>query len=135
MTIEDAIFSRLSGYANLTALVGQAIYPIRRGQSTKAVPPYVTYQLITDVPLYAMGVTVDVARPLYQFNCWASTPNAATDIAAQVRAAIEGQYGQVWGGESGVTIQCCHIKDVQDVFDEQTGWFGRFVDAEVNYET
>lgn len=135
MTIEDAIYSRLSGYASLTALVGTAIYPVRRGQSTKSNPPYVTFQLISDVPLYAMGVTVNVARPLYQFNCWATTPQLATDVAAQVRAAIEGQYRQVWGGESGVTIQGCHIKDVQDVFDDETGWFGRMVEAEVNHET
>ena len=45
MTIQSEIYSRLSGYAALTAIVGTRICPIRLPQNTSF--PAVTFQIIS----------------------------------------------------------------------------------------
>ena len=96
MSLESVIYSRLSGYAGLTALVSTRIFP-------DALPPDVTYPAVSfwrsgpSRPLPAMGSDPALLAIPLQVDCWAqntdpgqtSARTAAQAIGVQVLAALQ----------------------------------------------
>ena len=92
-TIEDAIFTRASGFGGLAALVTNRVYP--RRLPSGATLPAVTYGLIDDVEPQAMGVGVGVTTARFQITAWAETFDGARDVGVQIRAAFKRWRGTV----------------------------------------
>lgn len=90
-TIDSALYTRLSGYAGLSALVSTRIYPPPVHQNEAA--PYVTYQEISRVPIHGMGTTHTLTDIRYQIDCWAETLAGAKAVAKQVKAALDNYHG------------------------------------------
>jgi hypothetical protein len=129
MSIEAAIYTKLSGSTGLTDLTSTRIYPVTKGKATDTLP-YVVFQKISDVHLYHMGGEVTIRRPVYQFSCWDSTPHGAEAVARQVAAAINQQQNAAWGS---VTVQACFIQNELQDFNDETGRHRAIVDAEICY--
>ena len=102
--IEQAIYSRLSGFAGLTALVGDRI-------SHEVTPqddgyPQVVFNRVSTRRYPAMGSNAGVATSRVQVNIYGATALSAQETAVQVRAALSR-----WRGTAGgVTVQA--------IFDE-----------------
>lgn len=100
--LEDALYSYLSGYAGLTALVDKRIYPFLAPQGVSA--PYCVYSKIGNQRQYSHDGYSTLQRPRVQISCFAATYVTAHAIAEQIVAAME-----AWPDTNA---------DVQVVFEE-----------------
>lgn len=95
--IEEGLYTKLSGTAGITALVGSRIYSTRLPQG--ATLPAITFQRISTTRDIHHGGPVQGAEAFFQISCWAATPKAGKEIAAAVRAAVHGVHG-TWGTDT-----------------------------------
>lgn len=100
MTIEQAIYEALTENAGVTALVGTRVYPVIAPQA--ATLPLIVYTLISGQQEESHSGASGLARPRYQFDCYAETITAAFALGEAVRLAIHGFAGTL-GGAGGVT--------------------------------
>lgn len=94
MTIHSEIYSRLSGYSGLTALVSTRIYPNLAPQNVTY--PYVTFRQVSAVRESGFGADIDIIRTRIQLDAFAETHLSSRNIAAQIIAAL-----QRWSNPSG----------------------------------
>ena len=130
-TIEDAIFTRGSTFAGLTALLGTnptRLYPTQAPQN--AVAPYVTYQMISDPREHAMGVDPGVAHPRFQFSPWAKTRTEAKAVTVQLIAC----YSRWRGIVASVDVLDSFLDNEGDVgLDDVVLLYQRFVDFLISH--
>ncbi len=121
--IEEALFSRLSGFAGLQALIGNParVYPMVFPQGSTL--PAVTYQKISKDGETKYSSTTKMAHPRFQFDCWARGVDGVSQsypsvkaIAEQVRLALSGFIGTV----SGVVIDAIRPAGEHELYDPQT---------------
>lgn len=110
MSVESEIYSRLSGYADLTALVGAKIYPLTIPPAIAL--PALSYFKVSDIPTHAMGSDGDIKTVRVQVSCWAATYNAVKSIEVQVRAALS-RY-------RGGNIKDCFFDGSIDLYESET---------------
>ena len=124
--LDAAIFTRLSTYAPLLALVPKAkmaAVTIPQGTAT----PYVVYQTIDDLPDYAHDGLVDLRHPRIQVSSYAATFGAAKAIAAQVTAALT-----TWPA-ANAEIQCVSLENSIPLYDAASGLFAFITDFTICY--
>jgi len=128
--IESVIYSRLSGYAGLTALVGTRIYPNFVPQNTAA--PCVSFQLVASVEPQAMGAGTGVIRSRFQFSVFVAKDNllSGKNVMAQVKAALK-RYRD--SGSSPVVQDTFFLNEV-DIYDSETEEHQLIVDFEIIYQ-
>lgn len=112
MTIRNAIYSRLNGFAGLTSLVSDRVYSKQVSQDS--VRPLVFFEMTGTQRISAIngdsGTVIRTIRVISE----ALTLDAALDVSEQVRAAL-----QRWSGvEDGITIMDTFINDESDSFDD-----------------
>lgn len=117
MQLEEALYSYLSGYAGLSSLVSNRVYPVLLPQDCQL--PAVTYQRVSGPRVHCQGGDPGIAHPRIQVSCWAVTYSAARSIAAQVIAALQDFTGTM-GGTGGVTVQASFLDDDADLYDPET---------------
>lgn len=100
--IEDSLFTRLSGFGGLTALVASRIYPNLAPQN--AAYPHVTFRRVTSDRPSAMNRDSGVVRARFQFDTFNEAYDGARLVRDQLRAAL-----QRWRDPGGTPV-------VQDVF-------------------
>lgn len=110
--IEQAIYTRLGAFAGLTALVSTRIYPALLPQDP--VYPAVTYTTISAERVSAMGADPGVARRRMQVSAWGATFTSASDVAEQVRAALQRHRGTADGTE----ILDIYVENTLDLYDD-----------------
>jgi len=130
MSVESDVFTRLSGYANLTTLLGGLdphghvkIYALTMGQDTEL--PALTYFKVSDIPEHAMGGDAHVKTVRVQVSCWADTYGVAKALEVQVKAALS-RY------QSG-NIQDCFLDGSIDLYDPEVDAYHVPVDFIVFY--
>ena len=124
MSIESTLYTRLSTFAGLTALVSTRIYPLIAPQGVTY--PAVTYQRISTMPReVAMGSDPGIARARIQVTAWGDTYTSVKAIADQIRLALE-RYNTTG-------IFDIYIIAENDLYDEEALKFGAAIDAEVVY--
>ena len=127
MSIENAIYSRLSGYAGLSALVSTRIYPSLMPQDTTM--PAVTYQRISGLPISLLSSDTDIIDARFQFSCFASTYDSGRAVVKQIRLAL-----QRWSGtEATVTILDSLMENDTDLYDPDTMLHYPVVDFLISY--
>lgn len=130
MAIEELIFSRLSGFAALSALVGARIYPGDMPQNV--VMPAISYRRVTDEtpqPQQVVGAT-DLIRAHFQFDCWGKDYDSARDVRLQLRAALKR-----WSTTGPPVVQVIFALAEVDLGREpDTGLRHLVADYEINYE-
>lgn len=102
-TINEAIYSRLSGAAGVSALVSSRIYP---GLAPQGTPwPFVVYWRDSSDYLTTLDAQTSVAESKFTVLCYAETYLGAEALSAAVRAALVG-----WTATSGPQVQHCLIE-------------------------
>lgn len=132
MRLEEAIYTRLSTFAPLAALVAGRIYAVRAPQSETR--PRITYQRISGASDHVLSGPSGLTDTRVQVDCWAddpatsSTPATVTayaqarDVALQVKAALDGFRGLVTSGESpsdSLRIKSTRLENDQDLPEEE----------------
>jgi len=130
MTVEAAIYSRLSGYTALTALLGldttgsnPAIYPNIREQDAPL--PSLEYRLVGDKSYSAMGVDSGIVSARFQIDIWAASFTAAKAIEQQVKAAMR-RY-------KTTGVFDTFIISTQDLFESDSRQQHIAIDIEIHY--
>lgn len=129
MLIEEGIYSYLSGYAGLTALVSTRIYPLENPQNVTL--PAVCYQLIStpQAPGYTHQGPSNLLMPRFQFDCYAGTSLACRQIAAQVRAAMDGYEGLM----GTVVVAVAQVVSDRAAYEDEPRRFRAGVDVQIQY--
>ncbi len=83
--IEETIFSDLSSFAGLSALIATRIYPLRMPQGSTF--PAVVYTRVSGARINNLDGE-NIQNPRYQIDCWAETYSAAKAVAAQIELAF-----------------------------------------------
>jgi len=131
MIIEEALYAYLTNYAELTALVGDRIYPVILPQNTTL--PAVTFQRISGIREYSQSGPSGLAHPRFQFSCWAEKYEEAKAVAEQIRLALEGYKGMM-GGSDGVRVDAIYVEDDHDIYDPETKEYHVALDAIIWHE-
>ncbi len=114
MEINDALFTYLSGYAGLTVLVGDRIYPDILPQ--KNTGSAIAYQLISRVRDHLFRQDSNMARSRYQFSAYASSRSISKAVAKQLRLALQNYTGFM----NGVNISAVEIDGEVDDYEPDT---------------
>jgi len=98
--IGQALSARLTGDSAVTALVGTRIYPMEGPKD--AAYPLITYMQVSSGDNSSRGLTGAQKhfRTLQQIDIYGRTALEAQAIASAVRASLDGQVNQTWGGVS-----------------------------------
>ncbi len=135
MEINTALFTYLSGYAGLTALVGKRIYPDSLPQSSKY--PAISYQQVSETEVDTFNQPATIIGPIYQFNCWADTRAEAKAVAKQLRLAFKNLVGVIGGG-GGVTIagveKINQLDNIEKDADGQVITYNTIADYQIWYQ-
>lgn len=126
MTVETVLFSRLSGFAGLNALISNRVYPTVIPQNSPL--PVVSYRRISTTRESAMGSDTGIARARFQLDSFAESFSAVRPVAEQVRAAL-----QRWRNNSGTVVQDSFILSEDDDYDHETKLYRVMQDFEVIY--
>lgn len=86
--IGEVIYTKLTGYAALSALIGARVYPGQLPQ--RPTLPAICYARVstTAVQTRDNAGRAGLERPRYQFDCWATTRKEARQVAAELRYAL-----------------------------------------------
>ena len=125
MAVEDAIYSRGTTHAGLSALIGLRLYPGLAPQNVAY--PAVVYQRISAIPESLMTADTDILRERFQFTVLAEDYAGASVVAAQVKSAF-----QRWQGtEASVVIEDSFLAGDIDLYDPDTELHQRAIDFEI----
>ena len=109
ISVGKAIYSLLTGYTNLTALVDDKIYPIFAPDET--INPFIVYQRANNTIQYSKdGLVYDEVS--LTVNVVSDNYTECINISEQVRAALELKNGTY----SGVNIYQCLFTGVSEDF-------------------
>lgn len=115
--IEEAIYTRLSGWSGLRALVSDGIYPLTAPQNAHA--PFVIYQRASGPRLRSIVGGSGQANPRFQIDGYAPTYPAAKLVAAQIRLALDNFRGSiVLPSGRTVVIRACSLESDRDLIDD-----------------
>lgn len=87
MTIASEIYTALTGYSALTALVSDKIRPVEADRDDE--PPYVVYEVVSAVPENGLDGHLGKTQYRVQIDAWATTHQAAAEIRDAIRDAME----------------------------------------------
>jgi hypothetical protein len=114
MSLKASLYTYLSTYAGLTALIGTRIYPsgdVPQGP----VIPYCVYSRPNSERVYSHQGFSSLTDDNLQINCYSTTTLSVEAIEAQVIAAIE-----AWPATNG-SVQAAFVDNVVgDLYDPQT---------------
>lgn len=119
--LEEGLFSYLSTYGALVALISDRVYPLRIPQN--AVMPCLTYQRISTPRILThqtSGATGDLAHPRFQFDAWGATLAAVKAITDVLRAALNGKTGSIGTAPNAFTIQAALVEDESPEYNPET---------------
>lgn len=124
--LDAALFSRLSTFAALTALVSAAkISALTAAQGV--VTPYVVWQEIDDIPDYSHQGRSSLRHPRVQVSSYASSLGNAKAINAQVMVALE-----TWPS-ANADVQDVSVENVIPLYDAATTLFAVISDFFIWY--
>jgi hypothetical protein len=112
-TIDTALFTRMSTFAGLSALIGTRIYPAPAAQDVAG--DYVTIQQISGPRQYAMGGATGLVDARFQVDCWSGSSVGVRALAEQVRLALSHYHGT----SDSVTVDLVLLENEQKLYDEE----------------
>lgn len=123
--VEAALYSRLTTYAGLTALVSTRTYDAS-SVPQKPTTPFVAYRRVSTRRHPAMGADTDLIAARFQVDALGTDYSATKAVGEQIRAALQRWSGSV----ASVTILDTFIVDERDLpFEPDTEARGVSIDA------
>lgn len=117
-TLDEGLYSYLTAYSGLTALVSTRVYAFKLPQGVTL--PAVTIQRIStprSLTHDSAGIGSELSNPRFQINAWATTYASAKAISDQIRAALNGHRGTTG---TGVTINAALVDDERPSYEPET---------------
>lgn len=129
MSIEEALYAKLTSAANLTELVSNRVYPVKLPQNPTL--PAITYQRVSTSRYHTHDTGFSgLARPRFQFDCYASSYLGAKNLLEALRATLEGFSGYV-----GTTrIQGALSQNETDFYEDVSGLYRRSIDFMIHHQ-
>lgn len=86
--IHEVIYTQLTTHAGLAALIGSRVHPGQLPQ--RSTLPALTYRRVTTLRVATRDGDgkAKLARPRFQFDCWAATYATAREVATQLIDAL-----------------------------------------------
>jgi hypothetical protein len=135
MKAADVLFTRLSTFAGVTAIVGSGtaarIYGIALPQNVAL--PAIVMRATNSERIESVYSDPGMATVRMQLTCWsADSAKEARDLAEQVRGALE-RYGSALSGTviAGVTVYDIHMGSEAELYDPEVKAFAVAVDYSV----
>ena len=136
MTIEAVIFTRLSTFAGVTALVGDRTFFVEVPQNSEM--PAISYRRITGERIPVMGVNSGLVRALFQFDCWSGEKADGTRGSVDEARAVADQVIKAldrWTNTVGTVVQDSFPRRDLDLPPEEDGkMYHSAVDFEIFFE-
>lgn len=129
MTVEEALYSILSGNAGVAALVSTRIYPVQPPQGATA--PWVVYSKAASPRELTYGQDLG-GHPHFDLVCTGKTFDSAAAVSLAVRAALQNYTGLV-GGAGGCSIVAAQQQNEVDMYDPQYLLYHRILDFRISY--
>lgn len=129
MAFEDSLWSYLTGYAGLSALISTRLYPNVIPETAPA--PAVAYQRISRQRWRSRDGYSGKSVSRYQFTAVGDTPSDARDVALQIVAALESFAGTM----DGLTVDVAMVDDERDDYLPRSQEYTEQVDVDVIHET
>lgn len=100
--IYEAIRTRLLATANVAAIVGARVYPLRMPDNGDL--PAITLEITSSRHVESMSGSSGLVAVGMAIDCWARSIDATHDLAEKVRLSLQGYRGTVGGHEiQGIT--------------------------------
>lgn len=127
MTIEAVLFTRLSTFAGLTALVGTRIYPSVAPQNVTA--PFVTYRRISAVRRSGFGQDIGIVSARFQLDAIALTYSSMRAVVEQIVLAL-----QRWRSDlTNPAVIETFIENEYEIYEDEPDLYHGAVDVIVHY--
>jgi hypothetical protein len=123
MSMDSDLYTYLSTYASLTALVGIRIYPVECVPKTCPLP-YVTYECVDNPGIHLMGGDADLHSPTYEINVFSSTMGVLKSIEVVVVAALQDYRGTMG---STVVQRIFYEDSIYNEYDPDIGTYSQTV--------
>ena len=91
--VREAVYTKLSGTAGVSALVGTRVYP--KVMPQQPTMPALVYQMIDNNRTQVHRGQTTGAKARVQVTCWGSTTASCEAVSEQVRLAMIGAVGSV----------------------------------------
>lgn len=125
MTLKEALYTYLSTYAGLVALIGTRIYPQMLPEGVAL--PAINFFTVSQPYEYTHDGHDGAIETRMQFSCWAKTSKAVESVAAQLVAALSGYTG-LMGGVGGVNIGHSFKSNEVDLPEPDAGIYHKALD-------
>jgi len=125
------LYTHLSSYAGLSALVSSRIHPVIVPQ--EGILPAVTYHKVSGQRVHTFQADPGVAQPRFRISSWASGYSEAKDVADQIRNALQ-DFSGVMGGTGGVPVPSVRLENERDKYECETGRYHVDVDFTIFHE-
>lgn len=133
MLVESAIYNLLVSDVAIAALVSSRVYPLILPQN--ATYPALVYSKVSGARLHHLTGSAGRAMPRITVSCWATTYLGAKQLAALVRATLDGFRGTLTDGNSpaGTCAASVLIENELDDYDESAKKYRVILDFMVNH--
>lgn len=128
MTIEGAILARAVAHSGLNTLIAGRMYALILPQTPTL--PAVVFTRIGEQFEHASGADAPTRHALFQFSSWATTYEAARDLADQVRSA----FSRFRGTLASTVIEDCLVENELDLSDDVVKDYHIATDITLHYE-
>ena len=106
MSFESALYTELIDHAALLTLVSNRVY--QEIAPTNAALPYITWQIISDIPTGHLVAESGIAKKMVQFDCFAATDASCNAVEDALRDAIDGLAAATMGtGVETIYLRSC----------------------------
>lgn len=125
---EEALFSFLVADTDLTALVGQRIYPLLLPQQPTT--PAISYQRISTTPLYALNGNQQLTKVRIQFDIFGATLADAKSVAEALHSRLDAYRGLMGSVQVGSVFRASEM----DLYDPSVESFRVSTDYLIVFE-
>lgn len=115
MVIEEALAAHILADADITALIGDRIYPNVAPQDAEL--PLLVYQRISSPRVRSQSGPSGLAHPRFQIRAKAASYSEARDLAGKVRVSLDGFAGTMGGG-GGVSVGATFLDNERDAYED-----------------
>lgn len=127
-TLEEALYTKLTGTTAITDLVSTRVYPIQLPQDPTI--PAIVYQRVDTPRTHAYTGPTGLARPRFQFDCIGTSYSQAKTLGNTLRQTLDGLRDTI----SGVWIQGVMSLNEVDFFDPAVDMYRISIDFMILYE-
>lgn len=130
MSMSSDLYTYLSTYASLVALIGMRVYPVDAVPKTSPLP-YVTYECTDNPGIHLMGVDAVLYSPTYEVNIFSTTIDNLKAIEAVVVTALR-DYSGTMG--STVVQRSFYENSFYGGFDSDIGTYNQTIEFTIWHE-